>query len=139
MARKVRTHLIDTPEPATMPEHLTKQQFGRRLFSLMMAKGWRQSELARQADLPRDSISTYVRGRSLPTPHNLARLSKALGVKPEALLPNHVESAIDNDNPSFEMRASPNAPNVVWLRVNRAVSLSTAVKIAELIQGDETK
>ncbi|MGE0211795.1 MAG: helix-turn-helix domain-containing protein [Parvibaculaceae bacterium] len=119
-----------------MPKHLTKQQFGKRLYELMLKRGWHQSELARRADLPRDSISVYIRGRSLPTPASLKKLADVFEIAPEELLPNHIESAIDEDAPSFEMKVSPNAPNVAWLRVNRLVALPTGLKIAELLQGD---
>ena len=118
------------------PKHLTRQQFGRRLYQMMLARGWNQSELARQANLPRDSISTYVRGVALPTPKSLQALATALDTTPVDILPNAAESAIDEDNPSFEMKVSPSAPSTAWLRVNRLVSLSTATKIAELIEAD---
>jgi len=138
MARKIRTHMLgDSPSDTTLvPKHLTKQQFGKRVYRLMLEKGWTQSELARQAGLPRDAISVYVRGRSLPTPVSLQALAKALDVNEAELLPNHVESAIDEDNPSFEMKASAGAPGVVWLRVNRLVTMATAIKIADMLEGD---
>lgn len=139
MPKTVRTHIGgDAPtERSLTPKHLTKQQFGKRLYRLMVDKGWTQSELARRADLPRDAISVYVRGKSLPTPQSLTKLAAALSVSEVQLLPNHAESAIDEDNPSFEMKASPNSPNVVWLRVNRLVTMQTAVQIAGLLNADK--
>lgn len=139
MPSKVRTHITgDTlPDHVLAPTHLTKQQFGKRLYKLMLGKGWHQSELHRQSGLPRDSISTYIRGKSLPTPQSLQKLAEALGVKPEELLPNHTESAIDEDTPSFEMKVSPNAPNTAWLRVNRLVSMPSALKIADILAHDD--
>lgn len=119
------------------PRHLTKQEFGKRLYKLMIARGWNQSELARRAGLNRDSVSTYVRGSSLPTPQSLVALAGALDMKPEELLPNQDIQAIEQDAPAFEMKASVSDPNKVLLRVNRLVSMSTAVKIAELLQNDE--
>ncbi|MDK4730512.1 helix-turn-helix domain-containing protein [Rhizobium phaseoli] len=138
MTNRVRTHISgDTPtETRLAPKHLTKQQFGKRLYNLMLAKGWTQSELARQSDLPRDSISVYVRGKSLPTPGSLSALAKALGVASTELLPNHVESAIDEDTPALELRVSTNAADVAWLRVNRLVSTKTALKIMEMLETD---
>lgn len=138
MVRRSRTHLTgDEHLPQQLvPKHLTKQEFGKRLYRLMLGKGWNQSELGRQSGLPRDSISTYVRGQSLPTPQNLKALSEALGVAQEELLPNHVESAIDEDNPSFEMKTSTSAPNMAWVRVNRLVTMQTAIRIADLLEND---
>lgn len=140
MARKTRTHVgvvADTQTPTGLtPKHLSKQEFGRRLYNLMLAKGWHQSELARQSGLPRDRISTYVRGQTMPTPANVQALARALGVEAEAILPNHLMSAIDEDNPALEIKASPGAPGLAWLRVNRLVTLATAVRIADLLEND---
>lgn len=137
MPKKSRFHVDELPSDSTLaPKHLTKQEFGRRLYRLMLAKGWNQSELARKAELPRDSVSVYVRGRSLPTPKSLGKLAAALDVNATDLLPNAVESAIDEDNPSIDMRVSPGAPRVAWLRINRMVSTSTAVKVIELVNND---
>ena len=139
MPRKIRTHFGgDAPsDPLLAPKNLTKQEFGRRLYKLMLAKGWHQSELARQSGLPRDSISVYVRGKSLPTPTSLAALAKALEVETVELLPNHVESAIDESEPAFEFRVSPNRPDVAWLRINRLVSTSVGLKIMEMLNDDD--
>ncbi len=136
MTNKTRFHIDELPEGGFAPKHLAKEEFGRRVYKEMMARGWNQSELARQADLPRDSISTYVRGVSFPSPKSLQKLADALGVLPADLLPNSVESAIDEDNPSLNMRVSTAAPNSAWLQVNRLVSLSTAARVIELIEAD---
>lgn len=139
MARKVRTHVevADTPTPAgLLPKHLSKQEFGRRLYNLMLARGWHQSELARQSGLPRDRISNYVRGTAMPTPLNVQALARALNVDPDAILPNHTMSAIDEDAPALEIKASTAAPGKAWLRVNRLVTLATAVRIADLLEND---
>ena len=139
MARKIRTHIVaDTqPDIRLAPRHMTKQEFGKRLYNLMLARGWHQSELSRRAGLPRDSISVYIRGKSLPTPTSLQALAEALSVKAEELLPNHIESAIDEDTPSMEVKVSPNAPDKAWLRVNRIVSVHTALKVMEMLESDD--
>lgn len=137
MTRDVRTHIDDLPEdPSYVPRHLTKQEFGRRLYREILARGWNQSEMARQADLPRDSISTYVRGRAFPTPKSLRKIAYALKLNPADLLPNTVESAIDEDQPALEIKSSPAAPNMAWLRVNQLVRIDTATKIAEILGAD---
>ena len=128
----------DAPtQPGPTPKHLTKQEFAQRLHRLMMQKGWRQSDLARRADLPRDSISVYIRGKSVPTPQSIDKLALALGVTPEELFPNYVESAIDNDVPEMEMKVSPNAPHIAWLRVNRYVTVEVANEIMGLLINDK--
>lgn len=142
MPRKTRTHVEENEPQVTAPQrfvprHLSRQEFANRLYKLMLSRGWHQSELARQSGLTRDAISTYVRGAALPTPTSLQALAKVFRMKPEELLPNQIESAIDADNPSLDIKVSPNAPNKAWLRVNRLVTLNTAVKISELLAADD--
>jgi transcriptional regulator with XRE-family HTH domain len=103
----------------------------------MSERGWNQSELARQASLPRDSISVYVRGRSLPSAQSLGRLADALGVDPEELLQSNAEIGREADSPSLELRISAADPSKAWLRVERLLSARTATKIVELIAADD--
>lgn len=119
------------------PRELTRQEFGRRVYRLMIGRGWHQSELARRSGLKRAAISTYITGTSLPTAPALEKLAAALGVKPEELLPNALAEAIEAEVPSFEIKQSASSSSKAWLRVNRLVTMSTAVRIAELLQNDE--
>lgn len=138
MARKQRTHLMDSATPSTLlPKHLTKQEFGRRLYNLMLSKGWTQSELSRRANLSRDRVSAYVRGLALPTPANVQALAESLDVTAEELLPNYTEAAIDEDSPAFDMKTSTAQPGRAWVRVNRLVTFSTGIKIAALLEADD--
>ncbi|MEC5291546.1 MULTISPECIES: helix-turn-helix domain-containing protein [unclassified Aurantimonas] len=139
MAQRDRTHLGgDSMEAGSLaPKHLTKQEFGRRVYNLMLKKGWRQADLARASDLPPDSISSYIRGLKSPTALSLQKLAGALGVQPHDLLPNQVEHAIAQDFPSLEMRVSTSDPRRAWLRVNRWVSTSAAAKIVEILNVDD--
>lgn len=114
--------------------HPVKEAFARKLYNLMLRKGWSQSDFARAADLPRDAISVYMRAASLPTPGNLKKLAKALGVEPDELLPAHV-MVEQNRLPSFEIK-NTEQPNIVSLRVNQEVPLSVALKIAELLNAE---
>lgn len=137
MARSTRTHVgpdsIVSDTPSLTPKHLTKQEFGRRVHTLMNGRGWSQSELARAADLPRDSISTYINGKSFPQGKSLLKLAGAFGVPPLELLPNEAEAAIDRDFPAFELKISASAPNMAWVRINRAMPVKIAMRIASLI------
>jgi transcriptional regulator with XRE-family HTH domain len=110
------------------------QQFGKRLYRLMLKKGWTQSELSRQADLPRDSISRYIRGRSEPNPQSLQNLATALDVKPDDLLPGFKAPNFE-DVPVFEMKQI-STPGIVRLRMDRLVTLSAAARIADILAND---
>lgn len=141
MARSNRTHIGEgfpqgDSTSSLKPRHLTRQEFGQRVYRLMLDRNMNQSDLARRADQPRNNISTYIRGVSLPTPLNLKKLADALGVEPEILLPNHTEAAIRDDVPSLELRVSTSDPLKAWLQVNRLVSTGAAAKIIEILNGD---
>lgn len=141
MARNARHTLppaVVEPEGNLAPKALTRQEFGRRLHALMLERGWNQSELARQADIGRDAVSTYIRGRSFPEPKSLHALAEALGVEVAELLPNSAMSAIDADvAPMLEIRQAQGHPDKVWLRVNRMVTLAQAAEIFEVLRRDE--
>jgi transcriptional regulator with XRE-family HTH domain len=139
MARSNRTHITgavtDSRSPLA-PKHLTKQEFSRRAHRLMRAKDWIQSDIARATKLSRNTISTWMKGLSLPTPQNLELLAAALDVAPEELLPNYTEAAIQEDIPALDLRVGTADPKVAWLQVNRLVSTSMAVKIIDLLNTD---
>lgn len=141
MAKSSRTHLPpgEASRSPLIPKHLAKDEFARRLYKLMLDKGWRQADLARAADLPRNAISVYLRGASLPNPDSTKALAKAFGMDPAVLLPNYTESAIERDNPELDFRVSPGDPKKAWLRINRLVSTSTAIKILALIEADDAQ
>ncbi len=143
MARKSRAALepavIDADGGYLAPRALTRQEFGRRLFKLINDRGWNQSDLAREAGIGRDSISTYVNGHTFPTPKNLRAMSEALGVEPHDLLPNEIMSAFDDEHPAIELKQAAGHPGKAWLRVNRMMSFGTAARIVALIEEDDHK
>lgn len=128
-----------------------KAEFARRLERLRIQKGWNHSELARRATafLPkpdvgqirhhtigRDLIGHYVRGKILPNPVYLDALSKALGTKPEDLIPAMPSMApMTGDSPAIQMLTLSDGR--VSLRVNRTVSMGTAVAIVSLLQKED--
>lgn len=138
MAKSYRFHLNPAAGSGSDVRHITNEEFGRRVYSRMLQHGWNQSDLARAAGLTRDAISTYVRGRSRPSPSNLTKLATALGVEPQELLPNAVESAIRDDTPLMEMKVSPAKPSVAWLRISRLTSTEAATKIMQILVDDHS-
>ena len=105
----------------------------------MLVRNWNQSDLARAADLGRDSISTYVNGKTFPTPVALKKLADALGMQPGDLLPNSIMNAMDDEHPAVELRQAAGHPGKAWLRVNRAMSFSAAARIVEIINEDDER
>ena len=63
------------------------QEVGRRMRSRREKKGWTQEELGFEAGLHRNYISGIERGERNVAVVNLAKLARALGIRPRDLLP----------------------------------------------------
>lgn len=112
---------------------LSKQEFGKRMYALMMKKGMNQSDLARASKLGRDSISTYVRGRSVPTPQNLEKLCAVLSVTPDELYPNYAANAAAIEEPVLQVKQVADDTNMMWLTVNMKVDAATAIQVMQIL------
>lgn len=141
MPKKVRENLPPVGDEPVVSgiKALTKQEFGRKLFQLMVAKGWNQSDLGRASDLGRDSISNYVNGKSFPTPIARTKLAKALNIAPDELLPNGIMQAMEDEIPAVSMTQAAGYPGRAWLRINRMVSFGAAAKVIDLIHEDDKR
>lgn len=136
----------EAPEELT-PRALTKQEFGRRLQMFLDERGWSQSDLHRETKevdpedkgVGRDAVSTYINGRSFPTPKSLNFVCKALGVKREELLPNALLQAVNDEQLAFEMRAAAGHPGKAWVKLNRMLSFDCAARIAQLINEEDKR
>jgi len=113
---------------------LQKQEFGNRLYSVMLERNMSQSDLARSAGLGRDSISTYVRGRSVPTPSSLEKLAKALNVDAEELYPNYSANAAAIDEPILQFKQVNDGSGMMWLTVNMKIEMDKAVQIMKILK-----
>lgn len=119
------------------PRHISNAEFGKRLYRMMISRGWNQSDLARAANLTRDSVSTYIRGKTTPTRKSVEALALAFGIPAEQIFPNHLEAEIEAAPAALDIKVSPTEPTKAWLRVNQLVHLQTAIKVAELLQADK--
>jgi transcriptional regulator with XRE-family HTH domain len=107
-------------------------EFAKRLQRAQLDKGMTQAELARASGLGEDSISGYVRGRTLPRPAQLQKLCKVLGVERDALLPPQpVEEIASHRKPSLDFKDLGDGR--AWLFLNQAVDFSTGLKIMQLL------
>lgn len=148
MARKSHFAMApaaDAAPEALAPKALTKQEFGRRLAHLLDERNWSQSDLVRAVKaktgeiMGRDAVSTYINGRSFPTPKSLNLLCQALGVTKEELLPNGIMQAMNDEHPSLELRAAAGHPGKAWLRINRLMRFETATKIVTLVNEEDKR
>ena len=62
------------PDPGV--KRLRRQEFARRLEHLLMQKAWRQVDLSRASGIGRDSISTYLKGKTVPSRLSYRRWQK---------------------------------------------------------------
>ena len=112
------------------------KEFGRRLQNRLVAKGWNQSDLARTARLGRDSISTYVNGKTLPTPLALKKLTDALGCSVDSLLPPALIAEKDREPSAWELTHVAGEPGMARLAINCLVPTALALKVISLIEED---
>lgn len=140
MARAHRVHMKKPTGTTTgtqsdvVSAHHIRQEFAAKLYNLMLEKRWTQSDLMRASGLTsRDSISTYVGGRSLPSPLNLEKIAQALGVTPEFLLPHRPEGAIQAEYPTMRVTTSSADPSQSFLQINRIVPARLANEIERMI------
>jgi transcriptional regulator with XRE-family HTH domain len=147
MARKSHFALAPADEPVEQltPNQLTKQEFGRRLARVLEERHMSQSDLVRAIEaktgekMGRDAISTYVNGRSFPTPKSLGLLCETLGMTRDELLPNASIQAINDEHPALELRAAAGHPGMAWVRINRLMTFETATKIVTLVNEEDKR
>lgn len=60
-------------------------EFGERLKKIREEKGLNQKQLAQDMGLTQASISQFEKGQRLPTPNNINKFAKVLGVTRESL------------------------------------------------------
>ena len=113
---------------------LTRAEFGKRLQSLMLKKGWNQSELARKVGIGRDSVSQYVRGRSIPSPANLNKLAGILGIEKDVLFPNYDAQTNAIEAATLEIKSIDSDAEHMWLRVNMKVPAEKALEVLKILK-----
>jgi transcriptional regulator with XRE-family HTH domain len=117
----------------------------------MLAKGWTGSDLAREAskhvpkthkdkdgkhyELGRHLTSAYLRGANEPTEKNLEYLAKALGVRPDELLPPLPGSG---ESPQYAT-ATSSLNGKTRLVVDAEVDAETALKVLALVRSGVEK
>jgi len=114
---------------------LTRQEFGQRLYSFLMQKKMSQSDLSRASGMGRDSISQYVRGRSVPSPKNLQKLCDALDVEPDVLFPNYDAQANAIEQATLEIKSIEADTENFWLRINMKVPAMKALEVMKILKG----
>jgi transcriptional regulator with XRE-family HTH domain len=118
--------------------------FSKRLHTAMLAKGMRQSDLAREAErhMPkgikfgRHLISSYIRGHHMPNPLNLEAIAKALGVKGTDLLPEGAATVVGVTDRAIQVTMS--AGGMARLKLDMELPSDVALKIMVLANSGRT-
>lgn len=115
-----------------------RKEFAQRLARHMDAKGWSQSDLARNAarhmedgEFRRDNVSVYLKGAALPRPKQLNALSAALGISPDELMPG---GRLEREILPISMRTLKDNPQRAYLHVDMEVTTRIALSVMALLQ-----
>ena len=134
MTKSIITRGLPNSEIDFSQRILTRAEFGKRLSSLLSKKDWTQSDLARRVGLGRDSISQYIRGRSVTTPKNLNKLAKALDVKPDVLFPNYDAQTNALEEPTMELKSIDSDAEHSWLNIRMKVKTTKALEVLKILK-----
>jgi len=127
---------------------MTTESFGKRLHHELMKRGWSQSDFARKlypgetitdsrgytAPRGRDRVSSWLADKSMPSAPQLRRICDLLGWEIDELSPGANLSRSERATPAMSLEMLTGAPDRVLLKINKLVSLKTAVAIAKLIE-----
>ena len=139
-----KPRIIPQPNPDFDPNESPdsariRAEFAKRLAKALSVREMRPAELARRAGFGRDSISTYLNAKTIPTAMSLQKLAAALDMDEEDLMPGSKSEALQqfNEPREFEIvSVGPKSP-LAWLKVNKTVSLETAYKVVGLLMEDD--
>lgn len=156
MTRTVRRTLT-LPNPAgktyTERQHdlLGEQSFAKKLNRLMVAKGWRQTDLAAAAwgKSPdkktgllvannRDRLSNYINGKQFPDPVNLKLLADALGVSEAELAPDLTVDLVEREEPEMYLQQVAGHGGQLFT-MKKMLPSSTVLKILTILEQDRDK
>jgi transcriptional regulator with XRE-family HTH domain len=109
-----------------------KEAFGKHLHRLMVAKGMKQSDLARAVGMARNNISTYITGKSFPSRDSLEKLALALGISADELLPEHdIRPVRGQVKAEIMMHSLPDG--MAFLSFRRRLPMAIALRVLDLL------
>lgn len=126
-------------------------EFSKKLRRLMAAKGFSQSDLARECwgeetttegylvARGRDKINKYCSGRMVPDGPTLALLARALEVPERELAPQIVGTQAEREHPEVRMTIIAGHRELVHLSWDLVIPLEAAMQMLAIYQGTETR
>lgn len=107
-----------------------KKDFSKKLLQLLLDNNMNQAELGRRIGLSRDAVSTYARGRSLPSDKTLAKIASVFGVPPDDLLPTRFD-AVSVQSPTKMTLLDDGRAR---LQIDVAIDVDTALDIVGMLR-----
>ena len=62
-----------------MTEEECRNEFGMRLYKIMISRGLTEAELSERTGIPQNRISGYITGKNTPSFYKVDKIAKALG------------------------------------------------------------
>lgn len=134
MPRTTNTGTVLPPDASTLA-------FAQKLRRAIVERGWTQADLGRRATehmaqgtISRNSISRYVSGKELPGDNRLSAIASALGMKPEELIDlgaNRISSRM-----GAKVSVEDLGNGMTWVRINQEVPWAAALKILDILKGE---
>jgi len=110
-----------------------KRKLSNNLKARLSEKGWSQAELARNADIGRDSVNTYILQKAFPTADLFLKLCKALDMEPDQLC----SGAVNSTDAMLELPCETKiVDDGMFIRFSGVLEVDTALAIATLIAKD---
>lgn len=121
------TKLNSTTEATT---NTLRDEFAARLRARLKDRNMNQTDLAKRIGMSKDAVSTYARGRSLPSGPKLEEIAAALETTPGELMP-HVHEPIMEGAGDPSLRAHNDGTATMWMAVR--LPLDVAVQVLNII------
>jgi transcriptional regulator with XRE-family HTH domain len=147
-----KTYTAPNPAGKTYTERqndlLSEQSFAKKLNRLMVAKGWRQTDLAKatwgdkvdektgkRVVNNRDRLSNYINGKQFPDPVNLTLLANALGVSEAELAPDLTAELVEREEPEVYLQQVAGHSGQLF-NMKKLLPSSTVLKILTILEQD---
>jgi transcriptional regulator with XRE-family HTH domain len=112
--------------------------FRDNLVRKMREAGFKGAVLARKAKISKDAMSAYTTLRSMPNDTNLNKLAKALGCKPEDLVPPNIVAEVSTIMELREHTKPGWKVLIIRAPLPQALALSLYSQVMEATQKAET-
>lgn len=128
---------MDT-EDTLDPKEALKKHVQELVLATMKRHDWSQSDMARQAGMPRNNISLYARGKSIPSYEHAVKLAKVLRVDPAELTGIAEARTKMEEDDAVDVQSTPNGKYLLTLRKElTAQQLSRVLQLVDELHAEQ--